>query len=116
MIVADPGVFSLCKNRIPQIPIHISTQAATVNAESCRFWYDLGATRVVLARELSLSEIASIREKIPARLELEAFVHGSMCVSFSGRCMLSEYYTGRDANRGECTQPCRWQYRFYEEK
>ena len=116
VIVADPGVFSLCKNRIPQIPIHISTQAATVNAESCRFWYDLGATRVVLARELSLSEIASIREKIPARLELEAFVHGSMCVSFSGRCMLSEYYTGRDANRGECTQPCRWQYRFYEEK
>ncbi len=116
IIVADLGVFSLCRKRIPQIPIHISTQAATVNAESCKVWYEMGASRVVLARELSLSEIVSIRENIPANLELEAFVHGSMCVSFSGRCMLSEYYTGRDANRGECTQPCRWQYRFYEEK
>ncbi len=116
VIVADLGVFSLCKKHIPHIPIHISTQAATVNAESCKAWYEMGASRVVLARELSLSEIVSIREKIPADLELETFVHGSMCVSFSGRCMLSEYYTGRDANRGECTQPCRWQYRFYEEK
>ena len=116
VIVADLGVFFLCKKHIPKVPIHISTQAATVNAESCKAWHDLGATRVVLARELSLSEISSIREKIPSDLELEAFVHGSMCVSFSGRCMLSEYYTGRDANRGECTQPCRWQYQFYEEK
>ncbi len=116
VIVADLGVFSLCRKHIPEIPIHISTQAATVNAESCKAWYDMGATRVVLARELSLGEIVSIRQNIPTDLEIEAFVHGSMCVSFSGRCMLSEYYTGRDANRGECTQPCRWQYRFHEEK
>ncbi len=116
VIVADQGVFSLCQKHIPAIPIHISTQAATVNSEGCLRWYEQGAKRVVLARELSLEEIASIRGKIPADLELETFVHGSMCVSFSGRCMLSEYYTGRDANRGECTQPCRWQYRFYEEK
>lgn len=116
VIVADLGVFSLCRKHIPEIPIHISTQAATVNAESCKAWYDMGASRVVLARELSLAEIISIRENIPSDLEIEAFVHGSMCVSFSGRCMLSEYYTGRDANRGECTQPCRWQYQFHEEK
>lgn len=116
VIVADLGVFSLCKKYIPNIPIHISTQAATVNAESCKAWYEMGASRVVLARELSLSEIISIRERIPSDLEIETFVHGSMCVSFSGRCMLSEYYTGRDANRGECTQPCRWQYQFYEQK
>ena len=116
VIVADLGVFMRCRKRIPEIPIHISTQAATVNAESCKAWYDMGATRVVLARELSLSEISAIRENIPADLEIETFVHGSMCVSFSGRCMLSEYYTGRDANRGECTQPCRWQYQFHEEK
>ncbi len=116
VIVADLGVFSLCKKHMPSIPIHISTQAATVNAYSCLKWYELGAKRVVLARELSLNEIVSIKEQIPYDLELETFVHGSMCVSFSGRCMLSEFYTGRDANRGECTQPCRWQYRFYEEK
>ena len=116
VIVADLGVFMLCKKHLQGIPIHISTQAATVNAESCKAWYDMGATRVVLARELSLGEIIAIRENIPSDLELETFVHGSMCVSFSGRCMLSEYYTGRDANRGECTQPCRWQYQFYEEK
>lgn len=116
VIVADLGVFMLCKKHAPNIPIHISTQAATVNAESCRAWYEMGASRVVLARELSLAEIISIREQIPPVLELETFVHGSMCVSFSGRCMLSEYYTGRDANRGECTQPCRWQYQFHEEK
>ena len=116
VIVADLGVFTLCKKHIPEIPVHISTQAATVNAESCKAWYHMGASRVVLARELSLAEIISIRENIPAQLEIEAFVHGSMCVSFSGRCMLSEFYTGRDANRGECTQPCRWQYQFHEEK
>lgn len=116
VIVADLGVFTLCRKRIPEIPVHVSTQAATVNAESCKAWYELGASRVVLARELSLAEIIAIRESIPADLEIETFVHGSMCVSFSGRCMLSEYYTGRDANRGECTQPCRWQYRFHEEK
>ncbi len=116
LIVADFGVFSLCKKRIPQIPIHISTQAANVNFLSCGAWYDLGAKRVVLARELSLEEIIEIKLKAPKELEIEAFIHGAMCVSFSGRCLLSEYYTGRDANRGECTQPCRWIYHFAEEK
>jgi len=116
VIVADLGVFSLCSHRISEIPIHISTQAATVNAYSCQKWYEMGARRVVLAREVSLFDIESIRKNIPDELEIETFVHGSMCVSFSGRCMLSQYYTGRDANRGACTQPCRWQYRFYEEK
>lgn len=116
LIVADLGVFSRCRALVPEIPIHISTQAATVNSYSARQWYELGASRVVLARELSLSQISAIRAAVPDDLELEVFVHGSMCVSFSGRCMLSEYYTGRDANRGECTQPCRWQYRFAEEK
>lgn len=116
VIVADLGVFSFCKRLIPEIPIHISTQAATVNAYGCMKWYEMGAKRVVLARELSLSEIAAIRNEVPDDLELEVFAHGSMCVSFSGRCMLSEFYTGKDANRGACTQPCRWQYHFAEEK
>ena len=116
VIVADLGVFSLCRAKIPHIAVHISTQAATTNSYSCLKWYEMGARRIVLPRELSLSEISSIKSQIPSDLELEAFVHGSMCVSFSGRCMLSEFYTGRDANRGACTQPCRWQYRFYEEK
>ena len=116
LIVADLGVFSLCREIIPHIPLHISTQAATVNSLSCKKWHEMGATRIVLARELSLEEIIKIRSEIPHSLELEAFIHGSMCVSFSGRCMLSEYFTGRDANRGACTQPCRWQYQFYEEK
>ncbi len=116
LIVADLGVLSLCKKYAPEVPIHISTQAATVNSEACKMWCELGAKRIVLARELSLSDISAIRDHIPTELELETFVHGSMCVSFSGRCMLSEYYTGRDANRGECTQPCRWQYHFSEEK
>ena len=114
VIVADLGVFSLCQRIIPRIPVHISTQAAVVNSYSCLKWYEMGARRVVLARELSLREIAEIRQNVPADLELEVFVHGSMCVSISGRCMLSEYFTGRDANRGECAQPCRWQYQFYE--
>ena len=116
LIVADLGVFSLCRKLAPSIPLHISTQAATVNSYSCNQWYEMGAKRIVLARELSLREIEAIRRRIPDDLELEAFVHGSMCVSFSGRCMLSSYYTDRDANLGACTQPCRWQYRFYEEK
>jgi len=116
LIVADLGVFQLCRRLVPNIPLHISTQAATVNSYSCNAWYDMGAKRVVLARELSLREIENIRKNIPDDLELETFVHGSMCISFSGRCMLSEYFTKRDANRGACTQPCRWQYRFYEEK
>ncbi len=116
VIVADLGVFALCRKIIPHVPIHISTQAATVNSLSCKQWYEMGASRIVLARELSLEEIVKIRGEIPTGLELEAFIHGSMCVSFSGRCMLSEYFTGRDANRGACTQPCRWQYQFNEEK
>ncbi len=116
VIVADLGVFQLCRKYAPNIPIHISTQAAVVNSYSCNAWYEMGATRIVLARELSLKDIEEIRSRIPDELELETFIHGSMCVSFSGRCMLSEYYTGRDANRGECTQPCRWQYHFSEEK
>ena len=116
VIVADLGVFSLCQKKIPFIPIHISTQAATVNSYSCLKWYEMGASRIVLARELSLQEIADIRKNIPDDLELESFVHGSMCVSFSGRCMLSEFYTEKDANRGACTQPCRWEYQFHEMK
>lgn len=116
VIVADFGVFSLCQMKIPHIPVHISTQAGAVNSYGCLKWYEMGARRIVLPRELSLQEISAIKSQIPNDLELEAFVHGSMCVSFSGRCLLSEFYTGRDANRGECTQPCRWQYQFHEEK
>ena len=116
VIVADLGVFALCSKYIPHIPVHISTQAATVNSYSCLKWYEMGARRIVLARELSLDEITEIKQNIPSDLELETFVHGSMCVSFSGRCMLSEFYTGKDANRGACTQPCRWEYQFYEKK
>ncbi len=96
--------------------IHISTQARVVNYQSARAWYQLGARRVILARELSLDEIREIRAKAPPELELEAFVHGAMCVSYSGRCLLSNYMTGRDANRGACAQPCRYQYALMEEK
>ncbi len=116
VIVADLGVLKLCKKRIPKIPVHVSTQGALVNHLSCQMWHELGASRVVLARELSLNDIATIRAKTPKDLEIETFIHGAMCVSFSGRCLLSEYYTGRDANRGSCTQPCRWIYHFSEEK
>jgi len=116
LIVADPGVFMAARRILPEIPLHMSTQAATVNSDTCKFWFQQGAQRIVLARELSLLEIEKMRCNIPDELELEVFVHGSMCVSFSGRCMLSEYYTSRDANRGLCTQPCRWEYRFYENK
>ena len=114
IIVADVGVATLAKELTPHIPLHVSTQAGCVSHADCLFWYRYGATRVVLARELSLQEIKKIREKIPKELELEAFIHGSMCVSFSGRCLLSQYMVGRDANRGECAQPCRWDYRIYE--
>ena len=116
VIVADLGVFELVRKRLQSAEIHISTQGANMNYASCRMWSDLGASRVVLARELSLEDIAEIRAKTPRELELEAFVHGAMCVSISGRCLLSEYYTGRDANRGACAQPCRWIYNFAEEK
>lgn len=110
LIISDIGVFSLAKKYAPNVDIHISTQANTLNAAACRAWYELGATRIVLARELSLAEIAEIRSEIPPELELEAFVHGAMCVSHSGRCLLSNYFIGRDANRGACAQPCRWEY------
>ncbi len=111
LIVADIGVFFTVKEILPDVDIHISTQQSLCSAQSCTAWYKLGASRVVLARELSLSEIREIRKNTPKKLEIEAFVHGSMCVSYSGRCLLSNYYTGRDANRGMCAQPCRWDYR-----
>lgn len=115
LIVADLGVLTLCKRYAPQIPVHISTQAGVVNYAAARMLYDLGAQRIVPARELRLSEIAEIRAKTPKELEIECFVHGAMCVSFSGRCLLSNYLTGRDANRGACAQPCRWSYALMEE-
>lgn len=114
-IVADVGVLKLIQKYAPNVDVHISTQAGVVNYLSAQSFYDLGAKRVVLARELTLDEIAEIRDKTNKNLELEVFVHGSMCVSFSGRCLLSNYLTGRDANRGDCAQPCRWKYNLVEE-
>ncbi len=116
LIVADLGVISMAKKYAPKAQLHISTQLGIVNSETCKMIYDMGASRAVLARELSLEEIRELRKNAPADLELEAFVHGAMCVSFSGRCLLSNYLTGRDANRGECAQPCRWKYHLVEEK
>lgn len=116
LIVTDLGVLSLVKRHTPAMEVHISTQAGVVNYATAAALYEMGAKRVVLARELSLEEIREIRERTPAELELEAFVHGAMCMSVSGRCLLSNYMTGRDANRGECAQPCRWKYRLVEEK
>lgn len=110
LIISDLGVFSMAKRYCPSIELHVSTQSSTVNSEACKMWQDMGATRIVLARELSLEEIKKIRENIPSELELEAFVHGAMCVSYSGRCLLSNFFSGRDANRGKCAQPCRWEY------
>lgn len=115
LIIADIGVLELAKKYAPQTEIHISTQAGIVNYASANAFYNMGASRVVLARELTLEDIAGIRAKIPAALEIECFVHGAMCVSFSGRCLISAYLTGRDANRGDCAQPCRWKYHLYEE-
>lgn len=116
VIVADVGALMLAKKYAPSLGVHISTQAGIMNDVSARAYFDLGATRAVLARELTLQEISGIRDRTPSALELEAFVHGSMCVSFSGRCLLSNYLTGRDANNGECAQPCRWKYHLVEEK
>ena len=116
VILADVGVLALAKRYAPSVKIHISTQASIVNYQSARAWHDLGADRVILARELSLEEIAEIRAKTPKELEIETFAHGAMCVSYSGRWLLSNYMTGRDANRGACAQPCRYQYALVEEK
>ena len=116
VLVADPGVFMKCKAAIPNMPIHISTQASVTNYETVMFWYNLGASRVVLARELSLKEIKEITDKIPEDLEIETFVHGAMCMSYSGRCLISNYMTGRDANRGDCSHACRYKYYLVEEK
>ena len=115
-ILADVGVLSLLKKHAPKLKAHISTQASVSNYQAAAAWYELGASRVILARELSLDEIREIRAKTPRELEIEAFVHGAMCVSYSGRCLLSNYMTGRDANRGACAQPCRYQYALVEEK
>lgn len=115
LIISDPGVFQIAKEMCPEIELHISTQANNTNYGTYRFWHGLGAKRVVSARELSLAEIADIRKNIPEDLEIETFIHGAMCISYSGRCLLSNYFTGRDANRGACTHPCRWKYSIMEE-
>lgn len=116
LLIADPGMFSLARRICPETDLHISTQANTTNYETCRFWHSLGAKRIVTARELTLEEIREIRDHIPDDLELESFVHGAMCISYSGRCLMSNFLTGRDANHGECTHPCRWKYAVVEEK
>lgn len=115
LIIADPAVFELAKELCPHIERHISTQANNTNYGTYQFWWKLGAKRVVSARELSLSEIKEIRMHIPEEMEIESFVHGAMCMSYSGRCLLSNYFTGRDANQGACTHPCRWKYAVVEE-
>ena len=114
LIISDPGLFSIAREVCPEIDIHISTQANNTNFMTCLFWGKLGAKRIVTARELSFEEIREIRENIPQELEIETFVHGAMCISYSGRCLLSNYFTGRDANHGECAHPCRWQYAVAE--
>lgn len=116
VIISDPGVFAIAKRVIPDMELHISTQANNTNYGTYLFWHQLGAKRVVSARELSLAEIKEIRGKIPEDLEIESFIHGAMCMSYSGRCLLSNYMTGRDANQGACTHPCRWKYSLVEEK
>lgn len=115
LIISDPGMFLTAKRIWPEAEIHISTQANNTNYETWLFWRDLGAKRVVSARELSLEEIREIRRRIPADMEIESFIHGAMCISYSGRCLLSNYFTGRDANQGACTHPCRWKYAVVEE-
>ncbi len=116
VIIADPGVFTTAKEIIPEIPVHISTQSNNVNHETFRFWHGLGVQRVVTGRELSLEDIREIRSKTPEDLQIETFVHGAMCMSYSGRCLMSNYMTGRDANKGACTHPCRWSYSLIEEQ
>ncbi|NLL65372.1 MAG: U32 family peptidase [Clostridiaceae bacterium] len=114
VIVSDPGIFRIVKQYAPDIDVNISTQASVTNQEACNFWYEAGARRIILARELSLKEIAVIRQNIPPDMTLEGFVHGAMCMAWSGRCLLSNIATGRDANRGACAQPCRWSYHVTE--
>ena len=116
LIISDPGIFTIAKEVWPEVEIHISTQANNTNYGTYLFWWKLGATRVVTARELSLEEIKKIRENIPVQMEIETFVHGAMCMSYSGRCLLSNFFTGKDANKGECTHSCRWKYSVVEEK
>lgn len=116
LIVSDPGIFSIVRKVAPNMEIHISTQANNTNYQSANFWHELGAKRVVIARELSLEEISEISAKTPKSLDIEAFVHGAMCISYSGRCLLSGYMTGRDSNKGDCAQACRWKYHLMEEK
>ena len=115
LIISDPGVFTIAKRVLPDMEIHISTQANNTNYGTYLFWHELGAKRVVSARELSLKEIKEIREHIPEDMEIESFIHGAMCISYSGRCLLSNFFTGRDANQGACTHPCRWKYSVVEE-
>ena len=116
LIISDPGIFTVAKEVWPEVEIHISTQANNTNYATYLFWWKLGASRVVTARELSLEEIKKIRDNIPEEMEIETFVHGAMCMSYSGRCLLSNFFTGKDANRGECTHSCRWKYSVVEEK
>lgn len=116
LIISDPGIFTIAKEVWPEVEIHISTQANNTNYGTYLFWWKLGASRVVTARELSLEEIKKIRENIPEEMEIETFVHGAMCMSYSGRCLLSNFFTGKDANKGECTHSCRWKYSVVEEK
>ena len=116
LIISDPGVFEIARNVWPEVEIHISTQANNTNYGTYNFWHKLGAKRVVSARELSLEELKELRANIPDDLEIETFIHGAMCISYSGRCLLSNYFTGRDANQGECTHPCRWKYAVVEEE
>jgi len=115
VLISDLGVFSVAKEAAPNLEIHVSTQANNTNYKSAQMWYQLGAKRVVVARELSLKEIKQIRQSIPEDMEIEAFVHGAMCISYSGRCLLSNYLSGRDANKGACAHPCRWKYHLVEE-
>ncbi len=116
LIISDPGMFTIAREVWPDVEIHISTQANNTNYQTYRFWWKMGAKRVVSARELSLKEIKAIREHIPEEMEIESFIHGAMCISYSGRCLLSNYFTGRDANQGACTHPCRWKYAVVEEQ
>ena len=116
LIISDPGIYTIAKEICPEIERHISTQANNTNYGTYQFWWNQGAKRVVTARELSLNEIAEIRKNIPDEMEIETFVHGAMCISYSGRCLLSNYFTGRDTNQGACTHPCRWKYAVVEEK